>query len=141
VATNCLSITPATTVPVIVDRLTVQVRAAQIFVAVLGVSNFTNTEESGTQTLAHCAKLLVPDHTKVAVIKACFYESLSPSEQAVVAKYRNGVRFASASPDVHIRDCTYCPRSPTAVVIRQARRWRSVWRPGPPIRRSTPLHA
>jgi hypothetical protein len=50
VATNCLSITPATTVPVIVDRLTGQVRAAQIFVAVLGASNFTYAEESGTQS-------------------------------------------------------------------------------------------
>jgi len=33
------------TVPVIVDRLTGQVRAAQIFVAVLGASNFTYAEE------------------------------------------------------------------------------------------------
>ena len=32
------------TVPVIVDRLTGQVRAAQIFVAVLGASNFTYAE-------------------------------------------------------------------------------------------------
>jgi transposase len=40
------------TVPVIVDRLTGQVRAAQIFVAVLGASNFTYAEASWTQTLA-----------------------------------------------------------------------------------------
>jgi hypothetical protein len=40
------------TVPVIVDRLTGQVRAAQIFVAVLGASNFTYAEASWTQALA-----------------------------------------------------------------------------------------
>ena len=72
----------------IVDRLTGQVRAAQIFVAVLGASNFTYAEASWTQSLADwigahtrafaalggAPKLLVPDNTKVAVIKACLYE-------------------------------------------------------------------
>ncbi len=76
------------TVPVIVDRLTGQVRAAQIFVAVMGASNFTYAEASWTQALtdwigAHTRafaalggvpKLLVPDNTKVAIIKACLYE-------------------------------------------------------------------
>jgi transposase len=36
-----LSITPATRCRVIADRLTGQVRPAQIFVAVMGASNFT----------------------------------------------------------------------------------------------------
>jgi transposase len=40
------------TVPVIIDRLTGQVRAAQIFVAVLGASNFIYAKASWTQTLA-----------------------------------------------------------------------------------------
>jgi len=40
------------TVPVIVDRLTGQVRLAQIFVAVMGASNFTYAEASWTQALA-----------------------------------------------------------------------------------------
>ena len=76
------------TVPVIIDRLTGQVRAAQIFVAVLGATNFTYTEASWTQSLADwigghtrafaalggAPKLRVPDNTKVAVIKACLYE-------------------------------------------------------------------
>src|SRR5438876_3913003 len=76
------------TVPVIVDRLTGQVRPAQIFVAVMGASNFTYAEASWTQALADwigahtrafaaiggVPKLLVPDNTKVAVIKACLYE-------------------------------------------------------------------
>src|SRR5260370_27275562 len=66
------------TVPVIVDRLTGQVRAAQIFVAVMGASNFTYAEASWTQALADwigahtrafaaiggVPKLLVPDNTK-----------------------------------------------------------------------------
>src|SRR5689334_6588214 len=40
------------TVPVIVDRLTGKTRPAQIFVAVLGASNFTYAEASWTQGLA-----------------------------------------------------------------------------------------
>ena len=65
------------TVPVIIDRLTGQVRPAQIFVAVLGASNFTYAEASWTQALADwigahiggVPNLLVPDNTKVAVIR------------------------------------------------------------------------
>jgi transposase len=76
------------TVPVIIDRLTGETRPAQIFVAVLGASNFTYAEASWTQALADwigahtrafeaiggVPNLLVPDNTKVAVIKACLYE-------------------------------------------------------------------
>src|SRR5271156_1683418 len=76
------------TVPVIVDRLTGKTRPAQIFVAVLGASNFTYAEANWTQVLADwigahtrafeaiggVPNLLVPDNTKVAVIKACLYE-------------------------------------------------------------------
>jgi len=75
-------------VPVIVDRLTGKTRPTQIFVAVMGASNFTYAEASWTQALgdwigAHTRafeaiggvpNLLVPDNTKVAVIKACLYE-------------------------------------------------------------------
>ena len=76
------------TVPVVVDRLTGETRPAQIFVAVMGASNFTYAEASWTQGLgdwigAHTRalaaiggvpNLLVPDNTKVAIIKACHYE-------------------------------------------------------------------
>jgi transposase len=76
------------TVPVIVDRLTGEVRRAQIFVAVMGASNFTHVEATWTQTLgdwigAHTRalaaiggvpRLIVPDNAEVAVIKACLYE-------------------------------------------------------------------
>src|SRR5260221_2408516 len=75
-------------VPVILDRLTGKTRPAQIFVRVLGASNFTYAEASWTQGLADwigahtrafeaiggVPTLLVPDNTKVAVIKACLYE-------------------------------------------------------------------
>jgi len=76
------------TVPVIVDRLTGQRRDAQIFVAVLGASNSLYAEASWTQGLADwigshnralaaiggVPALVVPDNTKVAVIKACLYD-------------------------------------------------------------------
>jgi transposase len=76
------------TVPVIVDRLTGEVREAQIFVAVMGASSFSYAQASWTQGLADwlaahvgaleaiggCPKLLVPDNAKVAVIKACLYD-------------------------------------------------------------------
>lgn len=75
-------------VPVVVDRLTGEVRMAQIFVAVLGASSLTFARASWTQTLpdwicAHVAalsaiggvpQLLVPDNTKTAIVKACFYD-------------------------------------------------------------------
>ncbi|HVI90904.1 MAG TPA: IS21 family transposase [Dongiaceae bacterium] len=76
------------TVPVVIDRLTGEIRKAQIFVAVLGASSFIYAEATWTQALgdwigAHtrafaaiggCPRLLVPDNTKVAVIKACLYD-------------------------------------------------------------------
>ena len=74
--------------PVVVDRLTGEIRMAQIFVAVLGASSFTFAHASWTQALpdwidAHVRaleaidgvpQLLVPDNTKTAVIKACLYD-------------------------------------------------------------------
>src|SRR6266852_5833517 len=75
-------------VPVVIDRLTGEIRKAQIFVAVLGASSFTFAHASWTQALpdwidAHIRALeviggvphlLVPDNTKTAVIKACLYD-------------------------------------------------------------------
>jgi len=75
-------------VPVVIDRLTGEIRMAQIFVAVLGASSFTFAWASWTQALpdwidAHVRaleaiggvpQLLVPDNTKTAVIKACLYD-------------------------------------------------------------------
>ena len=75
-------------VAVVIDRLTGEIRKAQIFVAVLGASSFTFARASWTQALpdwidAHVRAfeaiggvphLLVPDNTKTAVIKACLYD-------------------------------------------------------------------
>jgi transposase len=75
-------------VPVVIDRLTGEIRKAQIFVAVLGASSFTFARAGWTQALpdwidAHVhafeaiggvPHLLVPDNTKTAVIKACLYD-------------------------------------------------------------------
>lgn len=76
------------TVPVVIDRLTGELRPAHIFVAVLGASSLTYAEASWTESLsdfiaAHvnalafiggAPALLVPDNAKVAVIKACLYD-------------------------------------------------------------------
>lgn len=76
------------TVPVIIDRISGETRPAQIFVAVMGASSFTYAEATWSQALqdwisAHThafaaiggiPKFLVPDNTKVAVIKACRYD-------------------------------------------------------------------
>ncbi len=75
-------------VPVVIDRLTGEIRMAQIFVAVLGASSFTFAKATWTQALpdwiaAHVRafeaidgvpELVVPDNTKTAIVKACFYE-------------------------------------------------------------------
>jgi transposase len=75
-------------VPVVVDRLTGEIRMAQIFVAVLGASSFLYAQATWTQGLAdwidaHARAfeaiagvplLLVPDNAKVAVTKACRYD-------------------------------------------------------------------
>jgi transposase len=77
-------------VPVVIDRLTGEMREAQIFVAVLGASSFTFAWATWTQALADwidahvrafeaiggVPHLLVPDNTKTAVIKACLYDPL-----------------------------------------------------------------
>lgn len=72
----------------IIDRETGEVRAAQIFVAVLGASNYTYVDATWTQTLPDwCAshvrafeflggvpEIVVPDNLKAAVTQASRYE-------------------------------------------------------------------
>ncbi|MGH6716336.1 MAG: IS21 family transposase [Bradyrhizobium sp.] len=88
------------TVPV-VDRLTGELRPAQIFVAVLGASSFSYAQATWTQGLgdwiaAHIGtldaiggvpRLLVPDNTKVAVIKPSRYEPQINRTYAEMAAY------------------------------------------------------
>ncbi len=88
-------------VPIVIDRLTGEMRKAQIFVAVLGASSFTFAQANWTQTLpdwidAHVhaleaiggvPHLLVPDNTKTAVIKACLYDPLVNRTYAEMAAH------------------------------------------------------
>ena len=76
------------TVPVVVNRLTGEIREAHIFVAVMGASSLSFAWASWTESLpdwvdAHVrafayfggsARLLIPDNAKIAVIKACLYD-------------------------------------------------------------------
>lgn len=89
-AISCSSTTPATACrswSIVVDLTRVR-RTAQIFVAVLRASSFAYEQASWTQGLADWISahvgafaviggvpvLLMPDNTKVAVIKACLYD-------------------------------------------------------------------
>jgi transposase len=89
------------TVPVY-DLQTNQMREAQIFVAVLGASNYTYAEATWTQTLADwigshsrafaffggVPKLVVPDNLKSAVSKASFYDpDINPTYLDLVNHY------------------------------------------------------
>ena len=93
------------TIP-IVDPATGEVRQAEIFVAVLGASNYTYAEASWTQRLpdwigAHLRmfrfftgvpRLLVPDNLKSAVHKASFYDpEINRSYAKMAAHYGVGV--------------------------------------------------
>lgn len=98
------------TMPV-VQSDTGEVRFAQIFVAVLGASNYTFAEATWTQSLpdwlgSHVRaldfiggvpKLLVPDNLKSGVSKACRYDpDLNPSYEQLGVHY--GVAIMPARP-------------------------------------------
>ena len=98
------------TVPVI-NGETGEVRTAQIFVAVLGASNYTYCEATWTQRLpdwlgSHARtfdyiggvpKLIVPDNLKSGVTKACRYDpDINASYQQLAAHY--GVAIMPARP-------------------------------------------
>jgi transposase len=89
------------TVP-IYDRVTGQVSAAQIFVAVLGGSNYTYAEATADQSLSSwtgshvrsfeyfggVTKRIVPDNLKSGVHKSCRYEpDINPTYREVGAYY------------------------------------------------------
>jgi transposase len=88
------------TVPII-DPVTGTVRAAQIFVAVLGASNYTWAEATYTQTLpdwigSHVrafeffggvTELIIPDNLRSGVTKACRYEPLLNRTYAEMLEY------------------------------------------------------
>ena len=93
------------TVPV-VERTTGEVRQAQIFVAVLGASNYTYVEATWTQGLAdwigahrRCFEflggvpaLIVPDNLKSGVTSPCFYDpELNRTYQKLAEHYQVAV--------------------------------------------------
>ena len=93
------------TVPVI-DRTTGEVLEAEIFVGVLGASNYTYAEASWSQTLpewiaAHVHMyaffggvplLTVPDNLKAGVRHACYYEpDLNPTYHHMAVHYNTAV--------------------------------------------------
>lgn len=93
------------TVP-IVSAGTGEVRAAQVFVAVLGASNYTYAEATLSQSLpdwlgSHVRalayfggvpQLLIPDNLKSGVSKACRYDpQLNPSYQQLAEHYQVAV--------------------------------------------------
>ena len=95
----------------IVNGETGEVRYAQIFVAVLGASNYTFCEATWTQSLpdwlgSHVRtlefiggvpKLIVPDNLKSGVTKACRYDpDVNPSYQQLSSHY--GVAIMPARP-------------------------------------------
>jgi transposase len=90
----------------IVDPATGEVREAEIFVAVLGASNYTYAEATWTQTLsdwieAHvrmfrffggAPRLVVPDNLKSGVHKASFYDpEINRSYAMMAAHYGVGI--------------------------------------------------
>lgn len=98
------------TVP-IVNGDTGEIKTAQIFVAVLGASNYTYCEATWSQRLpdwlgSHARafdylggvpKLIVPDNLKSSVSKACRYDpDINPSYQQLSAHY--GVAIMPARP-------------------------------------------
>lgn len=89
------------TVPV-VDRETGEIREAQIFVGVLGASNYTYVEATWTQALADwiashvrmfayfqgVAQALVPDNLRAGVKQACYYDpDVNPTYQELAVHY------------------------------------------------------
>ena len=90
------------TVPVVIDADTGEVRDAQVFVAVLGASNYTYAEATWTQGLSDwigshirtfdflggVVEIVVPDNLKSGVRKPCRYEpELNPTYQDLAVHY------------------------------------------------------
>ena len=90
----------------VVDGSTGELRAAQVFVAVLGASNYTYAEATWTQSLpdwtgAHVRTLeflggvprtIVPDNLRAAVLRANWYEpGINPTYRDLAAHYGTAV--------------------------------------------------
>ena len=117
------------TVPII-DAGSGELRVAQIFVAVLGASNYTYAEASFSQSLpdwigSHIRAfeffgavpaLLVPDNLKSAIKRACRYEPEATSTYADLARHY-GTAILPARP-FHPRD-----KAPVEAGVLLVQRW------------------
>jgi hypothetical protein len=116
-------------VPVVVDRLTDEIRNAQIFIA---APSFTFAHASRTRALpdwidAHVrAHFLVPDNTKTAVIKACLYNpQVNPTYAEMAAHY--GIAILPTQHKTRLAtDCTSC-RSALANQVRLVLHTTAYW--------------
>ena len=95
----------------VIDPATGAVREAQIFVAVMGASNFTYAEATWTQSLtdwigAHVRAfaflggvphVVVPDNLKAAIVRACLYEPAATQTFADMAGHY-GTAIVPARP-------------------------------------------
>lgn len=90
----------------IIDRHTGEISSAQIFVAVLGASNYTYAEATGSQQLADWVgshvrtfaflggvpELVIPDNLKSGVSKSCRYEpDINPTYHDMARHYQTVV--------------------------------------------------
>ncbi|OIJ73042.1 MAG: integrase [Deltaproteobacteria bacterium GWC2_55_46] len=98
------------TIPV-VDRMTGEITKAELFVAVLGASNYTYAEATSSQSLHNwisshirafeyfggATDIVVPDNLKSGVTKACRYEpDLNPTYHEMAVHYGTTVMPARA---------------------------------------------
>jgi transposase len=114
----------------IIDATSGEIRRAELFVAVLGASNYTFAEASWTQQLpdwigSHIRAfeffgavpaLLVPDNLKSAIKKACRFEPEATSTYADMARHY-GTAILPARP-FHPRD-----KAPAEASVLLAQRW------------------
>src|SRR5215467_354879 len=107
----------------IIDPATGEVRDAEIFVAVLGASNYTYAEATWTQTLpdwigAHvrmlrflggCPRLIVPDNLKSAVHKPSFFDpDINRSYGMMASHYAVGILPARPRRPRDKASVSYC---------------------------------
>lgn len=113
----------------VVDRRTGEIRQAQVFVAVLGASNYTYAEATWTQSLADwigshvrafeffggVPELVVPDNLRSGVHKAHRYEppqpDLNPTYQDLTGHYATAVLPARVRRPRDKSHASYCTPS------------------------------
>ena len=83
--------------PVIVDRLTGQVRPAQIFVGVMGASNFTYVEASWSAGLTYPVCLLTPSLMSRTLVHNPRYRDMNARIDGLHPRVKPEYGFGSAT--------------------------------------------